>query len=381
MNIYQIIEIIVLLTVTLIVASNFLFWKPVNHYSRTRKDRPWPSVSVLVPARNEERVIEACARSLLQQDYPEFEVLILDDHSEDQTPLILEGLLTEYPRLRVLNGQPLPDGWLGKHWACDQLARAATGEMLLFADADTVFHANAVRDILAAGMGLRADMLAVVPSQCMETWAEKLAVPFFLHALFLFVPLPLAYILPLPFLTFAIGQCMLFRKQAYWQAGGHAEIRSDVVDDVALARNIKAAGLRWRVADGRKRVETRMYTDFDGVVEGFSKNAYPSFGYNVIAFLFAWIGLAAIFFVPLIAVLLPLAGVDTDPKNWLFGLLGVSLSVLIWMMYYGHLGYPVGLALIYPVMLIFNTWLALRSLWLTLTGQAVWKDRNVSRRG
>ncbi|MDX9832829.1 MAG: glycosyltransferase, partial [Anaerolineae bacterium] len=139
----------------------------------------FPRVSILVPARNEERNVERCIRSLLAQDYSDFEVLALDDESTDRTRAILEALAGCDARLKVLAGRPLEAGWSGKNWACAQLAAQAAGDLLFFTDADTFHRPGAVRAVVTAMEGERADLMSGFPRQEVLTWGEKLLVPFF----------------------------------------------------------------------------------------------------------------------------------------------------------------------------------------------------------
>ena len=171
-------------------------------------DRP-PRVSVLVPARNEEANIGDCVRSLLSQDYPDFEVIVLDDGSRDRTGEILAELAARDPRLRVIAGRELPAGWLGKHWACQQLGEAADGELLLFTDADTRHGPRSLWNGAAASLAQGADLLTAFPRQEVVTWSEKLVVPFFPWSLLSFLPLALAYRVRSPAFCAAIGQYML----------------------------------------------------------------------------------------------------------------------------------------------------------------------------
>ena len=150
---------------------------------RARRHAPpahLPRVSVLVPARNEEANIERCVASLLAQDYPDFEVLVLDDESTDGTGCILARLAAADPRLRVLSGRPLEAGWRGKNWACAQLAAQANGELLFFTDADTHHQPQTLRAFATALIGEGADLLGGFPRQEVETLGEQFIVPFFL---------------------------------------------------------------------------------------------------------------------------------------------------------------------------------------------------------
>ena len=174
-----------------------------------------PRVSLLVPARNEARNIEGCVRGLLAQDYPAFEVIILDDESTDGTGEILERLVAEDARLRVIHGQPLPAGWLGKNWACQQLSQAAGGEYLLFTDADTCHDPLMLRDSIAAALATNADLLSGMPHQEVKTWSEQLLVPILAWSFMAFIPIALAERVRAAFLSVSIGQFLLFRRSAY----------------------------------------------------------------------------------------------------------------------------------------------------------------------
>jgi len=222
---------IIFLSVLLLIAlSNLLVLRRLHRYGRPAQ---FPRLSVLVPARNEEANIGPCVRSLLAQDYPDFELLVLDDESGDQTAQVLASLATSDNRLRVLSGQPLPAGWLGKQWACHQLAQAASGELLLFTDADTRYHPQALSNAVAALLAERTDMLSAVLREEVVSWGERLVVPILVWSIFSFLPLGLAYRLRLPAFTAANGQFLLFRRRAYEQIGGHAAVRQHTTEDLA----------------------------------------------------------------------------------------------------------------------------------------------------
>ena len=149
---------------------------------RARRHSPplcLPKVSVLIPARNEARNIERCVTSLLAQDYPDFEVLVLDDESTDGTGRLVAAIAAGQPRLKLLDGRPLEPGWTGKNWACAQLAAEAESDLLFFTDADTHHHAKALRELVTALGGEKADLLGGFPRQEVETWGEQFIVPFF----------------------------------------------------------------------------------------------------------------------------------------------------------------------------------------------------------
>lgn len=237
--------------------------------------------SILVPARNEERCIEACVRSLCLQDDPNTEVIVLDDGSTDATPAILARLQEEFPSLRVINGTPLPQGWIGKSWACHQLSMAASGDILLFTDADTVHAPTTVRRARAYMATHNVSLLTMVPYEELGSFGEHAVIPM-VHTLY-FAYLPNDLILHHGSVSFsaANGQFMCFTRTAYEAVKGHECVKDSLVEDVFLAKAVKRAGLRISLVDGADAVSCRMYTNAREVTEGFSKNFFPATSYNI----------------------------------------------------------------------------------------------------
>ena len=216
----------------------------------------FPRVSILLPARNEELNIESCVRSLVAQEYHDFQVVILDDESCDHTWKFMVDLASEDDRICIIKGKPLPEGWIGKNWACHQLSQVADGELLLFTDADTRHHPTSLRVAVSSMMDEDADLISAIPHEEVISWAERLTIPVIFFCMMCFVPLGLAYRLKSPILSATIGQFMMFRKIAYEKIGGHAAIKQNAVDDISLGRNIKSHGLRWHLYDGGDRIQT-----------------------------------------------------------------------------------------------------------------------------
>ncbi len=338
----------------------------------------WPFVSILVPARNEAESIEDCVRSLLCQDYPSFEVIVLDDQSTDETPRILARLKQQYPQLRVLQGASLPPGWLGKHWACHQLAEQAKGELLLFTDADTYHQPDTLRHAVAALETMQADLISLLPHQETRTWGERLIIPFIAFGIYAFLPLPLVHWLGWPPLTMTIGQFMLFRRKTYHAIGGYEAVRNEVIDDVRLGRLATAHGYRVRLLDGREAVRCRMYSGFWDAVDGFSKNIFAFFGYHALFYLVAWYLVARIYLYPPLVILGYLLG--TPPLNFPLpqALLITTEEALLWGMAYHRFRLPIWMALLYPLNMLIFFLIAMRSFFWSLTGRAVWKGRTFS---
>lgn len=238
---------------------------------------PPPLISICVPARNEAKNIADCLRSLALQEYPNSEVLILDDSSEDATHAIAEEVAAHYPNVKVLRGRPLEPGWIGKPYACQQLGEAARGQWLLFTDADTVFPPWALDQALRLALARRADLLTGIPGMETVTLWEKLSVPMVALIGMGAASFDLVSRVPWPWYGGGSGAFLFFRREAYEAIGGHRAVSNKIVDDVELGRAVKRAGRRLVMTDLTRLVSCRMYTNFDEVWEGFTKNFYAAF--------------------------------------------------------------------------------------------------------
>jgi chlorobactene glucosyltransferase len=361
--------------VLIIVLTNILIlhrrWSNVHAHDL-------PLVSILVPARNEEKCIEGCLQSLLELDYPAFEVIALDDQSSDGTLSMLEHIAKRQPKLKVLKGTPTPEGISGKNWACAQLADQAQGDLLLFTDADTRFIPDSLRLIVNNMLNQQADLLTGFPQQHVQTWGERLLVPFFSWAVLCFIPLWLAYRLRVPLLSSAVGQMLIFRRDAYERIGGHAKLGTVIVEDLALARRIKAAGLRWRVMRVTDLLSCRMYHASQEAFDGFTKNLFAFFDFHLFVYLFVFIWLAMLFLEPLFVFAALILGLA--PSAVLSELvICIGLSLLIWVIPYLELGMSLALGFIYPFTILANEAAAFQSLRLSLTGRLAWKGRPLAR--
>ena len=254
-------------------------------------------VSVLVPARNEARNIRRCLESLLAQDYPLLEVIVLDDGSTDGTGEIVAEMARQDPRLRLVRGQPLPPGWMGKNFACHQLARLARGEWLLFTDADTDHRPDTVSWAVEAAQQNRADLVSLIPRTATHSLGEELLLPIIPFGLLGCFPLALGQRLRVPFLTMALGPFMLFRREAYRRIGGHRAVRGEIAEDVVLARRVRAHGGRVVLVDGSEQVDVHFYHGFREAWHGLAKSAFAALEYRLLpsllmvafyGFLFLW---------------------------------------------------------------------------------------------
>lgn len=251
---------------------------------RLRADRPaatggGPSVSVLVPARNEAATIERCLDALVAQDYTPLEIIVLDDRSDDDTAARVARFVGR--GVRLLAGEPLPDGWTGKNWACAQLAEAAQGDVLCFVDADTVLDPPTVRAALGELEQSGAGLVTLLLATERRTLAQGLLLPMVNHALMALFPVWLMHRRRAPRVAVGLGPFMMVRRDAYDDAGGHAQGAADIVDDVTLTRAVKAAGHPVRLANGTEVARTRWYATTGDICRGFSKNAFGALDSNL----------------------------------------------------------------------------------------------------
>jgi chlorobactene glucosyltransferase len=230
-------------------------------------------VSVIVPARNEARNIRRCLESLCALDYPTFEILVFDDHSEDETAEIVAEFVRTDGRVRLIQGKGLPPGWAGKPHALWQAQAHAVGEWLCFIDADTFAQPELLSATLAFGEQIDADLISILTHQELESFWERVVLPLVFTAISVgFSPRKVND--PDRPDAIANGQYILIRREVYTAVGGHAAVRASVVEDLALARLVKGAGFRIAIADGRQLARTRMYTSLAEIWEGWTKNIY-----------------------------------------------------------------------------------------------------------
>lgn len=248
---------------------------------------PEGRVSVLVPARNEEANIEACVRAALSQDPPVHEVIVCDDGSTDATPEILARLQAEDERLRVISAPELPDGWVGKPHACHHLGEAATGDLLVFVDADTVLTPDGVGRVEGLLRRVRAKVLTAFPKQRMGSFPEHAMVPLLSLTFTSWLPLDLIWKHVSPTFLVVNGQVLAFRREAYEAVGGFASVKGEIVDDMAICRRAKEEDQRVVFADGQDLAWCRMYRSTGELWRGFSKNFYEGLGGNPLVLLFA----------------------------------------------------------------------------------------------
>jgi hypothetical protein len=342
-----------------------------------RRPPPQPAapdewVSVLLPVRDEAHQLPETLRALLaalDACSGRAELVVLDDGSTDGTPDVVREMAGGDPRVRLVTGEPLPDGWLGKPWACHQLAVEAnpTSTVLLFVDADVTLHPHAIAATVSQLRQSGLDLVSPYPRQIAVTAAERLIQPLLQWSFLTTLPLRAAERSRRPSLAAANGQLLAVDRRAYERVGGHASAPADVLDDLALLRSVKAAGGRGGVSDGTDLATCRMYRGWSELRDGYGKSLWVAFGSpagglataGTLGLVYCWPAVAA------------LAGSPVGAAGYLAGVAGRVITgrrtgARVW---------PDALA--HPASVALFGWLTVRSVREHRRGALRWKGRPI----
>ena len=368
--------------VILLVLFNLAVYPRLSRAASLPSPARWPKVSVVIPARDEERAIEQAVRSQLAQDYPDFQVIVVDDRSSDGTPQILAELARSDARLRVIAGKEPPAGWLGKPHALHQGSEAARGELILFADADITYHPQTLREAVTLMEARSLDLVALLPTFEMRGFWENVLMPYVPLSYF-FGPAILANSDRLRWLAAGAGSGNLVRRSAYDSAGGHAALRASVVDDVRLAVNVKQAGYRCWGVRAEDRLSVRVYRGFSEVWEGFTKNlAFVFKGTFGTLFLILTLLTAIPALLPALVLIAALLGAPIESADVKLAAIGVALAVLARLPVAIALRHPLWTTLTNPLMVAVWMGIIVRSLHRRLVRREVlWRGRRYDARG
>ena len=362
---------LVLVFQCLFAGLNLLFFLPLRP-KRSPAAAPWVSrVSLLVPARNEASNLQRLLASLVLQDDDNFEVIVLDDHSQDATLEVIRGFALDDSRILPLTGEDLPKGWLGKNFACFQLSRAASGEILIFTDADTVWASDGVRLIREAFEHTKAGALSAWPKQVCRDPLSSLIQPLQQWSLLTFLPMWFVPMRAFPLAVAANGQLLAFRKAAYVQIGGHASVRRSVIEDMSLARLVKRSGGKFVLFNACGVVRTHMYQNIQETWAGYAKNAYPAFGANPIALFLVLIFNLGLYVLPWFWFAL-----HPKPETLLLVIFSLVPRVLADVV----AGYDLRLSIFHPISVLAWTCISLQSVLWYVTGKVIWKGRQYDLR-
>lgn len=333
-----------------------------------------PFVSVIVPARNEERTIARCLGSLLAQDYADYEVIVVDDQSEDRTAEIVAGIAAREPRLRMVSAGPLPPGWLGKPHALCRGAALARGDILLLTDADTTHEPVSVSWAVTNLEDQRADMLSGYLRQQYGSIGEALVVPT-MYAAMLLVPLWLVPRTRSSQLAFAIGQYVAIRREAFDAIGGYDAIKDSIVDDMSLATRVKACGFREVFLDAKNAASCRLYTGYRTAFSGIERSVYSALGANPLSAVAVTLIVLAFIVGPAVSVLGALIRLELPS-----GMLGAAavLFIAIWGLVAIDRDVPFTAFVLYPVVFFSLLTILAASMVTTGFGEGLdWKGRTI----
>ncbi len=265
-----------LLIIRLLVAFvNYLSFAYLSKVTALAKE---PYVSILIPARNEEENIGTLLAQLATLKYSSFEIIVYNDHSDDKTESIVKQWVALKPTIKIINGQQLPQGWLGKNHACHQLAQAATGDILLFLDADVSIKKDLMKRSIGHLQKYDLHLLSIFPKQIFKSFGEKISVPLMNWILLSLLPLSLIRKSKNDAFSAANGQFMMFKAVTYKAIWPHEKCKSHRVEDIAILRLFKQKGLASDTRLGDNDISCRMYTGLDDAIEGFTKNIFQFFG-------------------------------------------------------------------------------------------------------
>lgn len=270
--------IIVVLSLLLAIIPALLFFRNLALYAPPPRPLEVERVSVLIPARNEERSIAGCVQAVLASEGVDLEVIVLDDHSEDGTASVVKRIEQNDSRVRLACAPPLPSGWCGKQFACSVLARLATTPVLCFLDADVKLKRDGLARMIAGLRHSGAQLVSGFPRQITITPLEQLLLPLMHFLLLGFLPLDRMRRTLEPSLGAGCGQLFVVERDAYWKAGGHQAIRESRHDGLSLPRAFRRAGFRTDLWDATDVAACRMYRSAREVVSGLLKNATEGLG-------------------------------------------------------------------------------------------------------
>lgn len=355
--------------VLLVVLWNCLCWPAVRP---AHDESANPSISILIPARNEERNIGACLDAVLQQGPCVGEIIVYNDHSTDRTGEIVDAYRKRDPRVRLASLADLPPDWFGKPFACWQLAAEARMPWLLFLDADTELQPGAAEGLLHEAENRNATLLSAWPHLITGGFWEHVLMPMLNFLVISSFPAPLSLTMKFPSLGIAHGACILARRDAYFRVGGHEAVKNEILEDLNLARTWRKRG-EWGVClDGQHVVHVRMYTSLGEIWRGFQKNFYPGFpsAFNFWGFVVSHI---ACYIAPFVAAPLWLA--SGAPYAWL-AVATVAAALLTRLILSLRFRHTLWAIVFHPAGEAFLVLLGMYSWWLCVSGKGVsWKGR------
>lgn len=366
MILLTIISITLFFTVLRFTVTLFNF---ISNPKLTRVNRHYTDmVSILIPARDEEANILQLLRSIHQQDYQHYEVIVYDDGSSDNTLNICTEFAAEHPNFKVIKGGKLPPGWTGKNHACFQLAAQARGEFFLFLDADDTINNGLINSAVHRVHLYKLGLLSLFTDQVMKTMGERATVPLLHFLLLNLLPLRLVFLSKNAAFSTACGQFMLFDAAIYRQHQWHQQAKNKVVEDAEIMWLVKSAKYNGEVLLANGMMSCRMYAGYSEAINGFAKNALAAFNYSISGLL--------VYILLMIAG--PLVVIMTFNFNLIFFMAGLIIlsRIMISLSSGQNVLYNI---LLHPIQMFNLVAIAFLSIHRHLTKGNVWKGRGLSQ--
>ncbi|MDR2468806.1 MAG: glycosyltransferase family 2 protein [Spirochaetaceae bacterium] len=363
------------------VSAYFLFMSAINILdmqcnTSSPKLKSGPLVSVLIPARNEEKHIEQCLHSLLNQDYENYEILVIDDNSTDATYEILSRFAEQHPKIRVFQGKPLPSDWFGKPFALQQLSAHAQGEIFLFTDADTIHRPTSLSWAVTNLAETNSDFISGYVRQVLKTFGERITVPIMFFLTGFIIPMFLSKFVKSGYFSAAVGQYIVIRRNVFNATKGFEPYKKITSEDIYMARYIKTQGYKTEFLDMTEQVVCRMYEGYIAAIEGIGKNVYDFLGKRPPLLLLIALLIFLFFFLPFPMLIYALI----DGYSFLPQLITVnSLFTLTWLVLF--LGRRISWynAFLWPLLYCNLFYMVLWSFYRTVSGRGfLWKGRIVN---
>lgn len=369
----QILSVVILLSLSLLFIINLInifYQKKIFNLKSESTFKPY--ISVLIPVRNEEENIEQCVKSVLEQSYDNYELIVLNDNSTDKTDEILSRISN--PKFQYKKGKEKPENWIGKNYACHQLFQSAKSEYLLFIDADTKLEKNALSGIISFTEKYNPDLVSLMPKEEAGTFWEKIIIPMLHFTVLTLLPMPLVEHTKKESLTMSNGQFMFFKKSFYEFIGGHESLKNKIVEDVWLGRKVKKSGGKLIFANGTDIISCRMYTSYNEIVEGFSKNIFPGLSFSFFSLVFVVIMYSSLYLLPFPLILISF--IFSENGLIYINLINILIPVLIRIIQSFKFKLSSGYSLLHFISVITILKLAIKSYKVySRKGGAVWKNR------
>lgn len=358
---------------------NLKFLGALDQFStQTNFNNSGDFVSILIPARNEANNIGDCLESIISQDFESFEVIILDDRSTDGTVKVVESFLGSNQFVRLVKGKDLPDGWVGKNWACHQLSEHAKGQLILFMDADTkLVNSSVLSNAVTHIENKQVDLITLMPQRESGSLVEKFMYIFIDWILFSMMPINIAHKSSNMYLCATFGQFMLFRRNAFDQIGGYLEIFDNPLDDFTLGRLIKKMGLKWMLFNGIRSIKVQPYSGNSDAFKSISRSVFPAFNYSVFSFASFVLSVFLIGLFPVLVILFAYFGIFFESNLVFYAGIAYLMNLLSWLIVCLKFRHNLLFGFLNPIATFLMIIVAIHSIFSYCLKITTWKGRNI----